>query len=395
MSTEAPPIEPEVIPAQPVPSAPESLIKSIRVLRADAPAAEPAVKEPETPKEPEAKEPEKKTEPATEPVKEEPKAEPVKDETVGMSEKAAARFKRQEVEKLKAIEERDKIKAEVDTYKKQAEEAAAQLRDIETIKRDAQKAQEEVKTYREQLRLVNLERDPEFQRKFNGEILTRQQQMLEMAVEAGTEHNVFVEAINKGDEDTLSDIRDSLPQGKRLLWDANRVDIERIAFSKKEALKNAQKTTEQLNDERKRALEEQAARMKAENISVARNTVDALWKEIPDLDKAGLEVKEEIQSWLSDMVVNAEREQLVRQLAVGQITQKVVDAQASELTKLNDTISQKDAEIAEMKEKLAELETFVKEAQSHQPRPKIAGNSSPESENGSLLSRVRVQIPGR
>lgn len=394
MSTEAPPIEPEVIPPQPVPAAPESLLKSIRVLRADAPAPEPAVKEPETPKEPESKEVEKKPEPA-EPVKEEPKVEPVKDETVGMSEKAAARFKRQEVEKLKAIEERDKIKAEVDTYKKQAEEAAAQLRDIETIKRDAQKAQEELKTYREQLRAVNLERDPEFQRKFNGEILTRQQQMLDMAVQAGTDQATFIEAINKGDEDTLSDIRDSLPQGKRLLWDANRVDIERIAFSRKEALKNAEKTAEQLNEERKRSIEEQAARMKAENISVAKSTVDALWKEIPDLDKAGLEVKEEIQSWLSNMVVNAEREQLVRQLAVGQITQKVVEAQAAELTKLNDTISQKDAELEEMKEKLGELETFVKEAQSHQPRPKIAGNSSPESENGSLLSRVRVQIPGR
>jgi hypothetical protein len=394
MSTEAPVIEPPPVATEPKPVASEALLSSIRVIRPESQPIPPAEIKEEPPKEPVA-EGTKESTPAKEaPV--EPKPEPVKpDPTAGMSEKAAARFKNLEKHKTEAEQERDRVKKELEAQKAEFEVLRKEATELETIRKDAQKAIEEAKTYREQLRAASIERDPEFQKQYNGQILARQTQMMELVVSNGADQNEFVRAINSGDEEALETLRESLPAGKQRLWDAHRVDIDKLSYERKEAVKNSDKTWAQMQEDQKRKAASEVERIRIENVETARATVDTIWKEIPDLDKAGAEVREEIESWLTDVVVSAPREQLVKSLAVGQIAQKVVAAQKGEIDRLAETISERDKKIEELEEKLGEQETFIKEASRQSPRPSINGKSSPSTENGSLLSQVKVRLPGQ
>lgn len=399
MSTEATPvIQPTAEPPAPAPApAPvsESLLSSIRVLR---PAGAPPAVDPPAPES--TQEPTVTPEPTSEPKPEAPKPEPPKVEpkeepTAGMSEKASVRFNKVVSRAEAAEKERDAVRSELDAARKEAQAIAVQLKEVDTIRRDALKAQEELTTYREQLRIVNIERDPEFQRQYNGQILSRQQQMLEMAVSAGAQQADVIQAINTANEDALEAFRDSLTSAKQRIWDANRADIERIAYEKKEAIRNSGQTWEQLEETRKRTAATEAERIKADNVTAAKTTVDALWREIPDLDKEGLEVKSEIEEWLTDQVINAPREHLIRQLAVGQIAQKVIAGQKSQIDQLTGELAGRDKELEELREKLGEQETFIKEVSSHSPRGPVGGAPKNAEQNGSLLSTVRVHVPGR
>jgi len=395
MSTEAPVIETPPVETPPVVS--EALLSSIRVIRPESqPANPPAEPKEEPPKETVVPEDTKEPVPAKETPVVEPKPESVKpDLTAGMSEKAATRFKNLEKRAVTAEQERETVRKELETQKAEFEALRKEAAELETIRKDAQKAIEEAKTYKEQLRAASLDRDPEFQQQYNGQILSRQTQMMELVVSNGSDQNEFVRAINAGDEDALETLRESLSAGKQRLWDAHRVDIEKLAYERKEALKNSDKTWAKMEEERKRKATSEMDRIRIENVETARSTVDSLWKEIPDLGKAGAEVREEIESWLTDVVVSAPREQLVKSLAVGQIAQKVVAAQKGEIDRLSETISERDKKIEELEEKLGEQETFIKEASRQSPRPSINGKSSPSTENGSLLSQVRVRLPGQ
>jgi len=399
-----PPVETPVTP--PEPQAPQSLLANIRVLgRAqDAPNTPEATTPVEPPKDP-VGEPQKPEEPVT---PEDPKPEPkpevkpeVKpDPTTGMSEKASARFRNMEKHKVEAEQERDRVKKELDAQKAEFETLKKQASELERISKDAQKAIEEAKTYKEQLRAASIERDPEFQKQYNGQIISKQTQMMELAVSAGTDRNEFIRAINSGDEDALEGFRDSLPASKQRLWDAHRVDIEKLAYERTEAVKNSDKTWAQMEEDRKRRAAEEQEHMRFENMQIAHEAVEALWKEIPDMEKVDMETKEEIETWLksASSVLNApreHREHILKNLAVGAIAFRAVGGQAQEITRLNETIAAKDKELEELQEKLGEQETFIKEASSRTPRPNVMGNSSPATENGSLLGQIRVRLPGQ
>lgn len=399
MSTEAPIVEtPPVIPPQPQAEPSQSLLANLRITGhpsagpAQEPAIEPIISTEPTPSE----EPKQTPEPAKEPAKEpEPAPKPKDEPTVGMSEKAAIKFKTLEKHKVQAEQERDTARKELETIKAEAETLRKAASELEDARKEAQRAAEEVKTYREQIRALDIERDPEFQRQYNGEILTRQEQMLEMVVSSGGSREEFIRAINSGDEDAIEAFRDSLPPAKQRLWDTNRIDIERLAFSKKEALRDSKKTYEQLEQDRKRQSEAAAERLRMDNVSQVHNIVDSLKRSVPDLDKAGAEAFEEVETWLKKVVTEAPREFLIEQLAVGSIAQLTTEAQKGEIDRLNGEVASRDSQIEELTEKLAEQETFIKNASSHVPRGGRGTESSGATENGSLLSQVRVRLPGK
>lgn len=398
MSTEAPPLEipaVEPIPPQPEPPKPsESLLSSIRVIRPGLdktePAPEPVIEEPKPP--------------VDEPPKEEPKAEipkvetpkePADDPTKGMSEPAAKRFKKIEQRATEAEKEREQYRTQLESIQKEHAQLQEQLREVEAMRRQYDQMREESTTLREEIRKVNIERDPEFQRQYNGQILARQKQMLDMAVASGASQADFVTAINTGNEEALEAIRDSLPAPRQRIWDAHRTDIERLAFEKREAIQDSQKTWESLEQNRLRSQKELADQMKAENVSMAKKAVDSLWKSNEVFDKAGLEVKREIEEWMVNTIVNESRENIAHHLLIGKVAQSVVEGQKTEIERLAGELDKKTKEMEEMKEKLGEQETFIKEMSSRTPRPQGGGNPSPVEQNGSLLSSVRVRLPGR
>lgn len=396
MSTEAPVLEippVEAIPPQPEPPKPsESLLSSIRVIRPDLPGEPPKEElKVETPK---VEEPPKE-EPKTELPKIETPKEPTDDPTKGMSEPAAKRFKKIEQRATEAEKKQEEYRTQLESVRKEHAELQEQLREVEAMRREYDQMKEESTTLREEIRKVNIERDPEFQRQYNGQILARQKQMLDMAVASGTSQADFVTAINTGDEEALEAIRDSLPAPRQRIWDAHRTDIERLAFEKREAIQDSQKTWEGLEQTRLRSQKELAEQMKAENVSMAKKTVDSLWKSNEVFDKAGLEVKHEMEEWMVNTIVNESRENIAHHLLIGKIAQNVVEGQKTEIERLTSELDKQTKEMEEMKEKLGEQETFIKEVSSRTPRPSGGGNPSPSENNGSLLSSVRIRLPGR
>lgn len=398
MSTEAPVLEippVEAIPPQPEPPKPsESLLSSIRVMRPDLPG-EPPREEPkvETPK---TEEPPKEEPKAEVPKVETPKVEtPTDDPTKGMSEPAAKRFKKIEQRATEAEKEREEYRTQLESVRKEHAELQNQLKEVEAMRRQYDQMKEESEALRQEIRKVNIAGDPEFQKEHDGKILGLQTQMLEMAVVNGTDRNEFITAVNTGNEETLEAIRESLPPHKQRAWDANRIEIDRIASAKRAAIQNSEQTWEKMkkaNQEREVQAKEQE---RAGLVSMAKDAVKALWSDVPGLDKAGLEAKNEIEEWIIHTVTKEPQPNIARHLLIGKIAQNVVDGQKTEIERLNGELEARDKRITEMEEKLGEQETFIKDISSRTPRPSGGGTPSPVEQNGSLLSSVKVRLPGR
>lgn len=410
MNLETPPVDPasaEPVPA-PTPTAPKvpgSLLSSIRVIHSTpgnpAPTEEPDPKTHTPPTNPAHSTEQQDPKPAPEPKEKlpeatpDPKAKPKEDLTTGMSEKAAHRFRRIEKDKEEAEKARDAANKELETHRAELEALKKQASELESIRKEAEKAIGEAKTYREQLRQVAIERDPEFQKQYNGKILSRQEAMLDLAVSAGAGRSEFVQAINDGNEDALEEFRTSLSAHQQRAWDNHRLEIDKLVMEKREAIGDPEKTWQQIEQDRQARGKQEEERIRTHNIETARAAVDAIKKQVGTLDKDGLAEFDRVQEWLERAVSEAPREDLIQHLAVGQIAQRVVDAQKGEIDRLSGEVDSKQKEIDELKEKLGEQETFIKNASSRVPRPSGTGNPSSVSENGSLLSSVRVHLPGR
>lgn len=398
MSTEAPPLEipaVEPIPPQPEPPKPsESLLSSIRVIRPGLdktePVPEPVVEEPKPPVE--------------EPPKEEPKAEipkvetpkePADDPTKGMSEPAAKRFKKIEQRATEAEKEREQYRTQLESVQKENAELQNQLKEVEAMRRQYDQMKEESDILRQEIRKVNIQGDPQFKKEHDDKILNLQTQMLEMAVVNGTDRNEFVTAVNTGNEETLEAIREALPPHKQRAWDANRIEIDRIASARRSAIQNSEETWKRMQQENHQRELEAEEHKRAGLVSMAKDAVKALWTDVPNLDKAGLEVKNEIEEWIVHTVTKEPQPNIARHLLIGKIAQNVVEGQKTEIDRLTTELDKQTKEMEEMKEKLGEQETFIKEMSSRTPRPQGGGNPSPVEQNGSLLSSVRVRLPGR
>jgi hypothetical protein len=400
MTTETPTAEPAAPPATTTAPGSGSLLANLRVIGhpSSAPVSDPT--EPATPPEEDPK-PEPSTEPAPQPEPKpetppsEPKPEPKPEPTAGMSPKASERFNRLEKEKKHAEEERDTVRKELEAQKAQYEELRKQAAELEGLRRDAAKAIEEAKTYREQLRAASIERDPEFQQQYSGEVMTRQQQMLDMAVAAGATREAFIEAINSGDEDALEGFRESLPPARQRIWDAKRIEIEDLWSKRQQAVKDSEKTWAQLEESRKHKAASEAERMRLENVEVAKSVVRDIRSQIPSMDKEASAELDQIEEWLSHAVTDAPREELIGSLASGAVAHRIVKAQKEEIERLSGEIESRDKQLEELKEKLGEQETFIKNVSSQVPRPRTPGNPPSTEENGSLISRVRVRMPGQ
>lgn len=381
---ETPVVEPATSPSEPspAPAAPAvsgALLSGIRVMRPNDPP-----KEPEAPKAPDAVVETEKPKDG-EPLKPEPiKAEIPEDPTKGLSEPAAKKFKSLEKHKIQAEQERDEARKQLESVRKEHEALKTQAMELDRLRKDAEKAIEESKVYQAELRKVSLERDPEFKKQYDGQILSRQHHMLDMAVASGASQDEFVKAINSGNEEALEAIRESLPPAHQRIWDANRTDIDRLARERRSELSRSDEALKKIEDNRASSF-----------ASMAKDTVDSLFRS-PEAQGITFVSKDEVQKFVTEMVLKASQPQLMEQLAGGLILRKFVDGQNAEIDRINGELAERSKEIDDLKEKLSEQETFIKEMSSRTPRITPGGNSSPADQNGtSLLSNVRVRLPGR
>lgn len=367
-----------------VDAATESLLSSVRVLMPKD--ASPATQRGETEK--------------TEAVKKEepPKPAPTIVEPQ-LSQKASEKFSKLETRANNAEAERDALSKERDELRSKIQQLSSASVETETLRQRAEKAEKEREEYAAQLRTVSIERDPAFRAQYDQNISKRQAELKSLALSTGATDVQFNVALETGDEDALQSIRDSLKPNQQRAWDAHLTDIERFKFSRKEAIQNSEQTWRQIEEQRLLESKSNEDRLKASNLRLADASVESLWNEIPGLKDQQAEVRAGVENVLRDAVVNWPKDRLVKELAIGQIRSHVIAAQAEvNRTQLSE-IAERDKQIEELRAKLGEQETFIKEHALSFPRGNGAGsengNGNGNGNNGSLLQSVRVRLPGQ
>ena len=118
---------------------------------------------------------------------------------------------------------------------------------------------------------------------------------------------------------------------------------------------------------------------------------------IQGLKDSAPEVRARVENVLRDAVSNWPREQLVRELAVGQIRADVIGAQKAVIDQNAQDLAARDKEIAELKMRVAEQDEFIKAQAASFPRGELGGTTTNGNGNGggSLLQNVRIRIPGQ
>lgn len=398
-TTEAPPINEPPPASTPAPAAPippkasESLLANLRITRPAAPQESQSTPTP-TDDPPKTEDP-KPNDPNPAP-KLDPPVKKIEDPAPKMSENARTEFQKLEKKWKQAEADRDTFKKQFDSLKSEAETLRSAAKEVEDARSELERVKKEKDVIHSQLKAASIERDPDFKKRFDGEILAHQEQMLSAAVSAGTSREDFIQALRVGNEAALEEIREALPPHQQRAWDSHRIDIEKIAHQRQDALRDADQTWGQMEEERQKAFEADEQRRSSKNSATARSIVDEFWNGLPEEERLKTQdVRDEIKDWLSVAVVKATSEELMGELARGQIRLRALQGHIEEIDRLTKDAEAKSKEIDELKEKLGEQETFIKQLSSRSPRLDVGVNRTPSEENGSLLSRVRVRTPGQ
>lgn len=333
-----------------------------------------------------------------EPPKEEPKKEEAKPEEKPVDKAAKPdakpedntlrreQFKRLEEAKRLAEELAEKRKAELETARKEIEEAKKRaLEETEAIRAENQRMHGELRT-------AAIERDPEFQEKYVKAEARRTAELKELAAAAGYTDKQFDAAFARGDEETLAEIEAALDPAQKRKWNNHLLKIEEIRDEKKQAIAESEKTWQELQNKHKQAYTDQAKEAVAKNTEAADAAIEEIKAMAPGIEN-DTDLLDNVRDMLLDVAGATENsakwttKEILKNVAYAQIQAKVV-------VNLGKELETSKARIAELEEKLSEADKFVAERTASSPRGNgVSGKVV--TEEGSMLSRLNVRIPGR
>jgi hypothetical protein len=301
-----------------------------------------------------------------EPVKEAAK-EPVKDAIQTDADKnfAALRIKSEAAEKAaqEATAERDRLREEYENFKKQPVPKEYEER--------LTKAEQDRAALHNELRTVALSRDPEFQARYNAPIKASMEQMVAVAIQSGVSKEEATKAVTSWNEQAFAEWMDSgMDSISKLKFGAAMQHAITLDNQKNQELAQSEQTWQQLQKQRE---EQQKAQAEGWQKQLAQD-VEAAVKETretelaklhPDALDATAELIKRAAGLSGERLSNRE---VFKIIGDAQLVRKGFDKQA-------ETITQRDARIAELEKTLEERDSFIKEK--HGGIPAISGSVSP------------------
>lgn len=305
----------------------------------------------------EPKQPEKPSEPEK-PANPDEEAIP-QEERKKWSSKTRENFDRLSTEARKAREERDRLQKEHEEARKRLAEYEEKLKNPvvpEDLQKQLQEREAKLQELQNELRFVNLERDPEFVARFSTDHLTGA--MKELAQSAGVEEAAFQRALRNGNEDQLADIRDSLQPAQQRRWDAALLQMEQVNLQKQQALQNRDRTWAEIQQAREQQWQQQVQMQTKENISLAEQTFQKM-VEITPLFQEDEEAKEQARKVAIAMAGGEGADKFTKETILQWGMANVALARAKKLQ--DEVIEGQQSKITEYEEKMKELESKLKE----------------------------------
>lgn len=287
---------------------------------------------------------------------------------------AALRAKTEAAEKAftDAAAERDKLKAEYEEYKKRPAPD-----DVLKELAETRKAKE---TYQKELQIAALQRDPEFNAKFDAPIRTGMQQMVDILVAAGIDKAEATKAVPAWNKTFFAEAMESMGPVERLEFGAAMQGVVTTYNQKESELANAEQTWQGRMKEREESAKAQQARYVeslradiAEAIKEAGET--PLGKERADVLKEAQVLVERAAGVNGERLSNREMLSLIGKshlLATGFQKQTAV-------------LAEKEAKIAELEKTLSERNAFIEKQ--HGSIPGVNGNTPEKKTTRADLAR--------
>lgn len=298
----------------------------------------------------------------------------------------AANFARLRIQKEEAerkATENEKALAEV---RAELEKARA-LEVPEAFTRKQQETEATLAAYQKELRAAALERDPEFQKKYNEGIKSKAQQMQTIAIQVGIPKEEIAAAFSRWDEDKFAEWMVGMPQRDKVMFNGAWQRALELEEERKAEISNADTTYKQWQEEQTKAMTSQQAAYAKE----VAGDVDAVFGELSETEllKGDAELAAETKKLLR-ATLGLDGQPLPRKdvlkIIGGQFTlAKGFERQTAEITKFKADIAEKDA-------KIAELEAFVKEKGSATPR--VQATSTAKAGDTYVPPWARVRVPG-
>jgi len=284
-----------------------------------------------------AREPENKPEvtPTPKPASNElPKPVVAKPEVRKPDEIKRENFAALEARAKKAEAEATEIKTAREAAEKRAtdlEAALTQARaasgNVEGLKLTLAEREERISKLEEELRAVDIRRDPEFTEKFENGLKFHVERMTELGSTVLDKAEVQ-RLIRLGDDEKLAEVREALSAGQKVKWDAARMKIEELSTEKEQLLSRSEETAKALQERRRQKQLEAARSQGQQTLQIGRSIVEDIFSKVAPLadDKElreqceavvrGVSGFEGAQEWTTHRMMN----ELLRATVLGKIT---------------------------------------------------------------------------
>lgn len=281
-----------------------------------------------------------------------------------------------------AEEERDRLRAEYETFKKSPELPE----DVKTRLTKAEQLEKEQEELRRTIRQLDLSKDPEFQAKYNQPIADRIQIMGQTALAAGVSAEEWKAAAENWNEDQFAQWQEAMTPIQKVKFNTAWGAAVDLYQKQQSELKNADQTYQELQKKRQAEHEAQQKQYFTQNEQLARSIMAETIK--PET----LKEYEDLGPATESLLMQAARHEIpakdiFQQLAANQVLARVTVKQAKELEELR-------AQLAERDKKITEQDEFISNQSGAVPRGDAAGASGSTGEKIPIWKNIVVKAPG-
>lgn len=249
---------------------------------------------------------------------------------------------------------------EFEEAKKNAANPDATAAEMARYQQEIQKRDHLLHQAQQELRAASIERDPQFIEKYKVGKQQRINQLQELAVAVGVSQDEFQRAIKAGDEDRLSEYKDSLPLGQRYHWDALRMQMAALDIEKEQELQNSDKAWENLQKSREEQFNQQRQQSLQANMQLANKVLGNYREKIPIL-KDDPELAKQVESSLIGLAGGEGADRWTPENIMGHIALlPVLVKREQQQGAIIQALQEENKAIADLKKKIEEQEQFIK-----------------------------------
>ena len=297
--------------------------------------------------------------------------------------------------KIKAFQEAEaKRNAEFEstqTRMKELEEKLSKANPDEFTAKE-KKLEEELNSLRGELKMVALERDPEFIARFETPKTHIYSTLQGLAAAAQVAPEEFQRAMKLGQEDKLVEIREALPLNLQYQWDAAHREIAQIDMQRDMALKNKEATYQEFTQKKQAEYQSQMSQKVQQQVAMARQIAMEPFEKIPalkDNQELMLQVRKNVEALAGGEGADQfSVERILRDQAAFVVNQHIMERQSS-------VIESHTAKIQELESKLKERDEFIQQRYGSLPNNEVKGSETKTSEKERpLWEQVREMTHG-